>query len=97
MRCLGLGRSSAADSSKFAQGISLALNATLLGLLIAIPALVSWSYYSRKVETFAVRMEALCDEFMRKHYRTEAAHSHSQAQADSVASVLRAGNASKLH
>lgn len=83
----------AADSSKFAQGISVALNATLLGLLIAIPALVSWSYYSRKVETFAVRMEALCDEFMRKHYRTEASH----AQAENVASVLRAGAASKLH
>jgi hypothetical protein len=32
--------------------------------------LISWSYFSRKVETFAVRMEALCDEFLRKHYRT---------------------------
>jgi biopolymer transport protein ExbB len=63
----------AADSSKFANGISIALYATLMGLLIAIPALVAWSYYSRKVETFAVRMEALCDEFLRKHYRTESA------------------------
>src|SRR6266571_1728319 len=42
----------AADSSRFAQGISLALNATLMGLLIAIPALIAWSYYSRKVESF---------------------------------------------
>lgn len=63
----------ATDNARFAAGISTALNATLLGLLIAIPALVSWSYYSRKVETFAVRMESLCDEFLRKHYRTEAA------------------------
>jgi biopolymer transport protein ExbB len=58
------------DNSKFAQGISLALNATLLGLLIAIPTLVAWSYYSKKVETLAVEMESLCDEFLRKHYRS---------------------------
>ncbi len=59
------------DNAKFAQGISLALNATLLGLLIAIPTLVAWSYYNKKVETLAVEMESLCDEFLRKHYRTE--------------------------
>src|SRR5436853_112681 len=59
------------DNAKFAQGISLALNATLLGLLIAIPTLAAWSYYNKKVETFAVEMESLCDEFLRKHYRTE--------------------------
>lgn len=59
----------AGESNKFAQGISLALNATLLGLLIAIPALVAWSYYSKKVENLAVEMETVCDEFLRKHYR----------------------------
>jgi len=63
----------AQDTSKFAAGISTALYATLIGLLIAIPALIAWSYFSRKVESFAVRMEAICDEFLRKHYRTEAA------------------------
>jgi biopolymer transport protein ExbB len=59
------------QSAEFASGISVALIATLFGLLIAIPALISWSYYSRKVETFAVRMESLCGEFLRKHYRVE--------------------------
>lgn len=59
------------DNSKFAQGISLALNATLIGLLVAIPALISWSYYSKKVDTLAVEMESLCDEFLRKHYRKD--------------------------
>src|SRR5262245_50039470 len=73
------------DHSRFAQGISVALYATLLGLLIAIPALVAWSYYSRKVETFAVRMESLCDEFLRKHYRTEGASSY--GAADGVAAT----------
>lgn len=64
-------QSAAAQSAEFARGISTALNATLLGLLIAIPALVAWSYYTRRVETYAVRMEGLCDEFLRKHYRQE--------------------------
>jgi biopolymer transport protein ExbB len=59
------------EHAKFAQGISLALNATLLGLLIAIPALCAWSYYSKKVETLSVEMESLCDEFLRKHYRQD--------------------------
>ena len=63
----------AQDTSKFAAGISTALYATLIGLLIAIPALIAWSYFNRKVESFAVRMEAICDEFLRKHYRTESA------------------------
>ncbi len=65
----GMGQAGANDSAKFAQGISLALNATLMGLLIAIPALIFWSYYTKKVETLAVEMETLCDEFMRRHYR----------------------------
>ncbi len=69
------------DHSRFAQGISVALYATLLGLLIAIPALISWSYYSRKIETFAVRMESLCGEFLRKHYRTESANHYGATDA----------------
>ena len=59
------------DASKLAQGISVILKATLIGLLIAIPALVSWSYYTKKVEMLAVEMETLCDEFVRRLYREE--------------------------
>jgi biopolymer transport protein ExbB len=61
------------STNRFAQGISLALNATLLGLLVAIVALVGWTYYSKKVENLAIELESLCDEFLRKHYRSEAA------------------------
>ena len=59
------------DSAKFAEGISTALYATLLGLLVAIPALIAWSYYSKKVENLTVEMESLCDEFLRKHYKSK--------------------------
>ena len=57
------------EAARLAQGISLILRATLFGLLIAIPALIFWSYYSKKVETMAVEMETICDEFVRRQYR----------------------------
>ena len=56
------------DASRLAEGIALILNATLMGLLIAIPSLIAWSYFSKKVEVFAVEMEALCGEFIRRQY-----------------------------
>jgi biopolymer transport protein ExbB len=66
-----VGRAGIEDAAKLAQGISLILWATLIGLLIAIPSLIFWSYYSKKVETIAIEMETLCDEFLRRQYRAE--------------------------
>ena len=56
------------DNSELAVGISIALNTTLTGLLIAIPSLIAWSYFSRKVEALAVELEALCDDFLQRFY-----------------------------
>jgi biopolymer transport protein ExbB len=66
-----VGHEGLSDATKLAQGIALILWATLIGLLIAIPSLVFWSYYTKKVEMFAVEMETLCDEFIRRQYREE--------------------------
>lgn len=63
---------SLANASKLAKDIATILNATLLGLLIAIPSLIFWSYYNKKVEAIAVEMETLCDEFIRRQYREQA-------------------------
>ncbi len=68
-----VGKAGLNDAAKLAQGISLILRATLFGLLIAIPALIFWSYYNKRIETLAVEMETLCDEFVRRQYRDEAA------------------------
>ncbi len=57
------------DNAAFAKGISEVLNTTLMGLLIAIPSLIAWSYYNKKVEVLTVEMERLCDEFLRRQYR----------------------------
>lgn len=67
-----LGASDLSDTAALAQGIGLILNATLIGLLIAIPSLIFWSYYSKKVEMLSVEMEGLCEEFIRRQYREPA-------------------------
>ena len=46
-----VGQAGQIDPAELAKGISLILRATLLGLLIAIPSLIFWSYYSKKVES----------------------------------------------
>lgn len=66
----GMGvETSGEQSALFSEGISIALKATLLGLVVAIPSLVGWSYFNRKVETLSIEMENLCDEFLRSQYR----------------------------
>lgn len=64
-----LGKTGLADNTRLAAGIALTLNTTLMGLLVAIPALVSWSYYSKKVENLAIEMEGALDRFLRQMYR----------------------------
>lgn len=63
-----LGQGDVIDSSKLASGISTILVATLLGLLIAIPALIAWSYFNAKIQAMAIEMESLCTEFLRRQY-----------------------------
>ena len=66
-----LGQAGMTDNAAVAKGISIALNTTLMGLVVAIPALIAWSYYNKKVEVLAVEMERVCDEFLRNQYRSE--------------------------
>ncbi len=82
----GLSKNAFNDYSVLAQGIGLALRTTLMGLLIAIPSLVAWSYYSKKVETLTVEMETICDEFMRRAYRMVEAEGLSAVPTEPVAS-----------
>ena len=66
-----IGKAGLIEAAMLAKGIALILNATLMGLLIAIPSLIFWSYYSKKIENLAIEMETLCDEFVRRQYRDE--------------------------
>ena len=75
------------DAQKLAKGIALIINATLMGLLIAIPSLIFWSYYSKKAETIAVELENMCDEFIRRQYRAKLQNPKSKIQ-NRVAEVI---------
>lgn len=62
------GKAISGDYALLAKGIGAALNKTLVGLLVAIPTLVAWSYFNKKVETLAVELEGHCDALIRRHY-----------------------------
>src|SRR5437879_6216734 len=67
--CSHLGLSSgASDTRQIALGIAEALNATVFGLSIAVPTLIAFSYFSKKVEVMSVEMETLVVELISKCY-----------------------------
>jgi biopolymer transport protein ExbB len=64
---LGLG-AGASDTKQIARGISEALSTTIFGLGIAVPALVAFAYFSKKVEVMSVEMESLVTDLLSKLY-----------------------------
>jgi biopolymer transport protein ExbB len=64
----GLGVSGASDTKGVALGISEALNCTIFGLSIAVPALIGFSYFSKKVEVMSVEMESRVSDRIAKIY-----------------------------
>jgi len=76
-----LGANGLGDNSGLSSGIALALRSTFLGLLTAIPSLVAWSYYNKKVETMAIEMASLCDGFLRQLYHQDDASELADAPA----------------
>jgi biopolymer transport protein ExbB len=76
---LGLS-SGGSDTRQIALGIAEALNATVFGLSIAVPTLVGFTYFSRKVEVMSVEMETLVVELISKCYYGRATREHKTAQ-----------------
>lgn len=59
---------SQSDPHAIARGISEALSTTIVGLAIAIPSLIAYSYFSKKVETMAAEMESVVADLLAKAY-----------------------------
>jgi biopolymer transport protein ExbB len=72
------------DTHIIASGISEALSTTVVGLAIAIPCLIAYSVFVRKLETIAAEMEALISLLLSKCYQHQA-----QAAAKSTASRVQ--------
>jgi len=60
--------SAAEDPHGIAKGISEALSTTIVGLAIAIPSLIAYSYFSKKIESMAADMESLIADLLAKCY-----------------------------
>jgi biopolymer transport protein ExbB len=58
----------AADAKRIALGISEALSCTIFGLGIAVPSLIAFVYFSKKVEVLSVEMESLVTDLLSKLY-----------------------------
>ena len=67
---IGSGAMSTSDLKGIASGIGEALSTTIVGLSIAIPALVAYTYFSRRVERLAVEMESLLADLVEKIFQT---------------------------
>jgi biopolymer transport protein ExbB len=83
---LGLS-SGASDTRQIALGIAEALNATVFGLSIAVPTLIGFTYFSRKVEVMSVEMETLVVELINKFYYGRAPREFGTAKTPSTAQV----------
>jgi biopolymer transport protein ExbB len=83
---LGLS-SGASDTRQIALGIAEALNATVFGLSIAVPTLIGFTYFSRKVEVMSVEMETLVVELINKCYYGRASREFEPAKRPPAAEV----------
>jgi biopolymer transport protein ExbB len=54
------------DPVAFTKGVALALSATVIGLCIAIPALVSSGYLQRKIENYAAQLDVLLERILQR-------------------------------
>ena len=56
------------DPRGSAKGISEALSTTVVGMAVAIPTLIAYSYFSKKIEEMAAEMESLIADMLAKCY-----------------------------
>jgi biopolymer transport protein ExbB len=60
------------DPAIFMKGVSLALSATLIGLLIAMMALVPAGFFQRKIENYAVKIDLLLERILSRNSKPTA-------------------------
>jgi biopolymer transport protein ExbB len=57
-----------ADPVAVARGIAEALNTAIVGLAVAVPSLITFNYFQRRIEVMAVEMESLVSDLIVKCY-----------------------------
>jgi len=64
----------AAAPTQIAAGIAEAMYCTVAGLIVAIPALIAHSLFSRHIEALTIDLETLCSELLGKLYTQSESH-----------------------
>jgi biopolymer transport protein ExbB len=62
------------DPAQIAAGIAEAMYCTVAGLIVAIPALIAHSLFSRHIEALTIDLETLCSELLGKLYTQSESH-----------------------
>jgi biopolymer transport protein ExbB len=65
---VGIFASIGTDPVAVARGIAEALNTTIVGLAVAVPSLITYNYFQRRIEVMAVEMESLVADLVVKCY-----------------------------
>ena len=86
---IGSGVMSTSDLKGIASGIGEALSTTIVGLSIAIPALVAYTYFSRRVERLAVEMESLLTDLIEKIFQTSRSREAFATEGESLEGAAR--------
>ncbi len=66
---LGSSAENAADPSRLAAGIAIALNTTIAGLVVAILTVIVHSIFTRRIEGLSARLEVLAADLIQAFYR----------------------------
>ncbi|HWL53823.1 MAG TPA: MotA/TolQ/ExbB proton channel family protein [Chthoniobacteraceae bacterium] len=82
---------SISDPRGLALGISEALNTTIAGLAIAIPSLVAYCYFTKKVEALSAEMEAILSELLAKCYSRKSRFGPGRATVSTAAATSETG------
>lgn len=61
---VGIGKKGNASISAVAPGVAVALITTVIGLLVAIPALVAYNFFQTRINTLSIRTENFSSEFL---------------------------------
>jgi biopolymer transport protein ExbB len=85
---LGLGAGTS-NTEAIALGIAEALNATVFGLSIAVPSLIGFSYFSKRVEVMSAEIETLVVELISKCYYGRVPRDDAHRSAGAPAAAAR--------
>ena len=73
----------ATDHASVGHGISMALNTTVAGLAVAVPTVIAHSFFNRKIETMAARLEVIMGSVISAFHHHQSYFGHSDQDSKS--------------